>query len=235
MQKNKLYEINEIAVMKNCTNCLFFESRKGKDLYLWIGKTPNGPSAKFHLKNVHTMNELKFTGNFLKGSRPLVTFDKSFDSVPHLQLLKEMFSQVFGTPKMHPKSKPFIDHVLMFGVIGTKIWFRNYQIVEEYMPHNPSDEKEETTLMELGPRFVLELIKILDGSFGGQVIYENPHFVSPNQVRAATRNAKSLKYIRKVVEMEKAAAHKESHILEPDVMDQVFASESDEDMDDEEN
>lgn len=40
------------------------------------------------------MNELKFTGNSLKGSRPLVTFDKSFDSVPHLQLLKEMFSQV---------------------------------------------------------------------------------------------------------------------------------------------
>lgn len=109
-----------------------------------------------------------------------------------------LIGKVFGTPKMHPKSKPFIDHVLMFGITGlsilftylflltitgSKVWFRNYQIVEEFMPHNPSDQKEETTLMELGPRFVLNLIKILDGSFTGQVIYENPHFVPPNMVR----------------------------------------------------
>ena len=33
-----------------------------------------------------------------------------------------------------------------------------------------------------GPRFVLNLIKIFGGSFGGPVLYENPHYVSPNVV-----------------------------------------------------
>jgi len=40
------------------------------------------------------MEELKFTGNHLKGSRPLLVFDANFDAHPHLALLKDMFSQV---------------------------------------------------------------------------------------------------------------------------------------------
>lgn len=37
--------------------------------------------------------------------------------------------------------------------------------------------------MEIGPRFVLNLIKIFQGSFGGPTLYENPNFKSPNLVR----------------------------------------------------
>ena len=33
-----------------------------------------------------------------------------------------------------------------------------------------------------GPRFVLNLIKIFGGSFGGPILYEHPHYVSPNVV-----------------------------------------------------
>ena len=40
------------------------------------------------------MDELRLTGNHLKGSRPLVTFNKAFDEQPHLSLLKEMLKQV---------------------------------------------------------------------------------------------------------------------------------------------
>lgn len=36
--------------------------------------------------------------------------------------------------------------------------------------------------MEIGPRFVLNLIKIFQGSFGGPTLYENPGFKSPNMV-----------------------------------------------------
>lgn len=36
--------------------------------------------------------------------------------------------------------------------------------------------------MEIGPRFVLNLIKIFEGSFGGPTLYENPSFKSPNMV-----------------------------------------------------
>jgi len=49
--KQKLYVLNEIADMKDCTNCVFFEVRKGSDLYLWFAKVPNGPSIKFHVLN----------------------------------------------------------------------------------------------------------------------------------------------------------------------------------------
>ena len=49
--KAHLSGINEVCEMKNCTNCLFLECRKNKDLYFWMAKTPNGPSVKFHVTN----------------------------------------------------------------------------------------------------------------------------------------------------------------------------------------
>jgi ribosome biogenesis protein BRX1 len=38
---------------------------------MWLSKCPEGPSVKFHVENVHTMAELKLTGNHLKFSRPV--------------------------------------------------------------------------------------------------------------------------------------------------------------------
>jgi ribosome biogenesis protein BRX1 len=71
MRRNKesLFIVNEIAEMKNCNKCLLFEGRKKRDLYLWAANVARGPSAKFRVINVHTMAELKMTGNCLKGSR----------------------------------------------------------------------------------------------------------------------------------------------------------------------
>lgn len=43
---------------------------------------------------MHTMAELKLTGNHLKGSRPILTFTSVFDEHPHLQVLKELLLQV---------------------------------------------------------------------------------------------------------------------------------------------
>jgi len=49
--KTKLYQLNELAELYNCNNVLFFEARKGKDLYIWMSKAPNGPTVKMHLQN----------------------------------------------------------------------------------------------------------------------------------------------------------------------------------------
>ncbi len=68
------------------------------------------------------------TGNCLKGARPIMSFDKSFDEKPHLKLLKEMILQVFGSPRNHPRSKPFVDHVFSWFVVDSRVWFRNYQV-----------------------------------------------------------------------------------------------------------
>ena len=133
--------LNEIAELRNCNHVLFFDMKKKRDLYLWAGSVPNGPTVKFLVENLHTMEALKLTGNCLRSSRPILSFDAKFDEEPHWKLIKELFTQIFGTPKSHPKSQPFVDHVLTFTIIDNKVWLRNYQIVEE-----------NGSLAEIGPR-----------------------------------------------------------------------------------
>lgn len=45
--------------------------------------------------------------------------------------------------------------------------------------------------MSLGPRMVLEIIRIFNGSFCGQVLYENPHYKTPNSIRRDIKIKKS--------------------------------------------
>ncbi|KAI1381399.1 Brix-domain-containing protein [Hypoxylon crocopeplum] len=220
-QKSKLHELNELSELYNCNNVLFFEARKGRDLYVWLSKVPNGPTVKMHLQNLHTMEELHFTGNCLKGSRPIISFDTAFDKEPYLKVIKELFLHTFGVPQGARKSKPFVDRVMGFTVADGKIWVRNYQIKEsEPSKSNPGQEGETETgpkptkgrnkepdvsLVEIGARFVLTPIIIQEGSFGGPIIYENKEFVSPNQVRSDLRrklatkhNARTEQYVERL-------------------------------------
>jgi ribosome biogenesis protein BRX1 len=127
------------------------------------------------------MDELRLTGNCLKGSRPILSFDESFDKSPHLQLLKEMFTHVFGVPKTSRKIKPFIDHVLSFHIADDRIWMRNYQISEKTAE---SIRETDLSLIEIGPRLVLNPIRIFAGSFAGTTLWDNEHFVTPTEVRS---------------------------------------------------
>jgi ribosome biogenesis protein BRX1 len=119
--KSDIQAVNEIAEMKSCNQVMYLETRKHQDLYMYLGKTPQGPSAKFQVVNIHTMDELKLTGNCMIGSRPLLNFDTGFERAPHLQLLKALLSDAFGTPKGHPKSKPFLDRIMSFYLVKNNI------------------------------------------------------------------------------------------------------------------
>lgn len=249
--KSKLYQLNELAELYNCNNVLFFEARKGQDLYMHMSKVPNGPTVKFHVQNseptqvlsrdeahpkcsanlsiflVHTMEELHFTGNCLKGSRPILSFDASFGNDPYLQVIRELFLHIFGVPQGARKSKPFIDHVLGFTYLDGKIWIRNYQINEveatekaegEDGEANKAKQKQgkvgskdtDISLVEIGPRFVLTPIVIQEGSFGGPLIYENKQFVSPNQIRAELRRSRMVKHAARAEQtMEKVSKRKD--------------------------
>ena len=96
--KHQLSLLNELADLSNCSSALFFEARRHADLYMWTSLTPNGPSVRFHLLNAHTMDELKMTGNCLKGSRPIVVFDSAFDETAHFRLIKEVLMQARVAP-----------------------------------------------------------------------------------------------------------------------------------------
>ncbi|XP_014844064.1 PREDICTED: ribosome biogenesis protein BRX1 homolog [Poecilia mexicana] len=214
-RKDKLFVVNEVCEIKNCNKCLFFEAKKKQDLYMWISNCPHGPSAKFLVQNIHTLAELKMTGNCLKGSRPLLSFDPKFDKEPQYALLKELFIQTFSTPHYHPKSQPFVDHVYTFSIADNRIWFRNYQIIEE-----------DASLVEIGPRFVLNLIKIFQGSFGGPTLYENPNFRSPNLHRREIRLAAAAKVREKqmVKEIQKIKRQDAKEEINDDVTADVFVT-----------
>jgi ribosome biogenesis protein BRX1 len=163
------------------------------------------------------MEELHFTGNCLKGSRPILSFDGAFETEPHLRVIKEIFLHVFGVPQGARKSKPFIDHVMGFSVADGKIWVRNYEIreIEKVKGDDDKDNAEDgekskgrkskggdkdtdISLVEIGPRFVLTPIVIQEGAFGGPIIYENKRFISPNQVRAELRRAKAGRHVARM-------------------------------------
>ncbi|XP_029434874.1 ribosome biogenesis protein BRX1 homolog [Rhinatrema bivittatum] len=210
-RKDKLFVINEVCEIKNCNKCIYFEAKKKQDLYVWFANSPQGPSAKFLVQNIHTLAELKMTGNCLRGSRPLLSFDPTFDQEPHYALLKELFIQIFATPQYHPKSQPFVDHIFTFTVMDNRIWFRNYQIIEE-----------DASLVEIGPRFVLNLIKIFQGSFGGATLYENPHYQSPNMHRRMLRLTTAAKFREKQQMKELQKKKEEKTVVAVDPTDDVF-------------
>ena len=118
-------ELNNICYMHSCKFCIYFEHRK-RELVMWLFKSPGGPLAKFSVTNIHALNEIKLMGNCIKYSRPLLSFDKSFDEQEHLKLIKEMFIQTFNSPKGHPKTKPFYDHQICFYNIDNQIFIRVY-------------------------------------------------------------------------------------------------------------
>lgn len=175
------------------------------------------------------MEELHFTGNCLKGSRPILSFDGAFESEPHLRVIKEIFLHIFGVPQGARKSKPFIDHVMGFSVADGKIWVRNYEIreVEKVKGEDGGDNNDDASegkssgrkskgsgrdtdvsLVEIGPRFVLTPIVIQEGAFGGPIIYENKRFISPNQVRADLRRAKAGRHVARMEQQRDTLARK---------------------------
>ena len=176
--------INDLAYERSCNNYLFFDCHKHIDLFMWLCKSPNGPSIKFQVKDVHTTQELRLQGNCLLYSRPLLSFDAAFDKEPHLKLAKEMFIHVFNTPKNHPKSKPFIDHVISFNYLNGSVYFRVYQVCnQEESMFTEKDDVDKLVLIEIGPRMTLQPVKMFDGSLGGQALWQNSKFITPAKMR----------------------------------------------------
>jgi ribosome biogenesis protein BRX1 len=111
---------------------------------------------------------------------------------PHWQIVKQLLTNTFAVPRTSRRVKPFIDHVTSFSLLDGKVWLRNYQIT--------------TTegLVEIGPRLVLDPIRMFDGAFGGSTLWQNESYVTPNELRRAAKaklaskykNAKSQQYER---------------------------------------
>ncbi|CDJ58072.1 ribosome biogenesis protein brix, putative [Eimeria maxima] len=160
---------------------------------------------------VETLNEVRLSGNCLLHSRPLLVFGAEFEREPHLRVLKELFMQVFGTPRNHPKSKPFFDHAMSFFVTDSRIWFRHYQIAPLVMGEGgDANDPHRQTFIEIGPRFVLDPVKILEGSFCGKTLWRNGEFVRTRDLMRPRRLREVLDFAKRQGQKEKRRLYLES-------------------------
>lgn len=239
-QKNHLNVISEICELRGAKSCIFFEVRKRTDLYIWISLIPSGPTVKFQVFNIHTMEELQLTGNFMLNSRPLLSFDAAFDSLPHLKLIKELLIQIFSPLSTNPKIIPYIDRVYSFFYVDNKIWFRHYQVVEKSVSKQlgrggvmSSDESSSSSstsssnpiLVEIGPRFVLEPVKIFSGAFMGVAIWRNGGYLTPSRIRTQQKIAKAHKYENRVKAKKEKVVRLKKNRPKVSPVDEVFLNE----------
>ena len=111
-----------------------------------------------------------------------------------------------------------------------QIWVRNYQILEEtattakeaHSQKKLTGHAHATSLIEIGPRFVLNPIRIFRGSFGGQTLYVNNEFVNPNVARSLEKKEKGEKYIRRKGAERKRKKREEEIVVPMDPLDDVF-------------
>lgn len=208
-------QLVELCELHQCNAVVFLEGRKRDTSFFWIGQAPNGPSMKLNLVNVHTADELRMTGNCLKYSRMLLHFDQPFDTMPHLRIAKALLQQVYNVPRYHPRSKPFIDHIMCFFFLDDRIYVRHYQIQHQTTP---------LSLLEIGPRFVLEPVLLVNGLCRGAPIWRDAaKAVAPSVIRRSRKEAA----LEKMIANEKIAAmskkHKEENPAPPeDALDSVF-------------
>nr|CCC94473.1 putative ribosome biogenesis protein [Trypanosoma congolense IL3000] len=203
----------ELCSLHQCNSSLFIEAHRKDVTYLWIAQAPHGPSVKMQITNIHTADELRMAGNCLKFSRPLLHFDRDFETQPHLRVVKSLLQMVFNTPRYHPRSKPFVDHILCFFYLDNHIWFRNYQIINT----------EPKSLMEIGPRFTLEPTAIFNGCLKGSVIWKNALARTPTEQRRDRKTRRLEKMKANEAVKQRSETHKaQNPAPEQDPLDLVF-------------
>ncbi|KAF3565051.1 hypothetical protein DY000_02018562 [Brassica cretica] len=101
--------------------------------------------------------------------------------------------------------------------------FKFYKSIEEEEDKVARGDLDKMTLVEVGQRFCLNLIKIFGGKkknllevVGGPTLCENPFYVSPNQIRALEKRNKAGNFAKKIKEKTRRKMHDLSNPLEPD-------------------
>lgn len=227
-------DLVELCGLHMCNSFLYMDPHRSDVTYLWLGQAPAGPSVKLQISNIHTAEEIRMAGNCLKYSRPLLHFDRAFETTPHLRVVKSLLHMAFNTPRYHPKSKPFIDRIMSFFYLDNHIWVRNYQIV--YPSNGSSDHaevptpqlmssksKNATSVLEIGPRFTLEPVLIMNGCCQGNVLWRSQIARAPTEQRRDRKQRRLEKIERNEVIGKKSEKHHALHPPPmPDPLDMVF-------------
>jgi ribosome biogenesis protein BRX1 len=123
-----------------------------------------------------------------------------------------------------------VDSLVFKRCVFVQIWVRNYQILEQqptnaleaHLSKKKLGQEEASSLVEIGPRFVMNPIRIFRGSFGGQTLFQNPDFVSPNEIRSIHNKRKNTSYVHRKDSEKKRKIRKEELVVPEDPLDSVF-------------
>ena len=90
---------------------------------------------------------------------------------------------------------------------------------------------EDGALAEIGPRFVLNPVKIFADSFGGEALWENPNYVTPASHRRIIRASAKDKYVNRTEVKARQEATQPTEAFNLDkIGHEVFADEEEETM-----
>ena len=157
---------------------------------MWAAACPDGPSAMFRVRNVHTVAELKLSARRCAGVRNLLSFDRAFEATAERRMLKALLINAFSVPRgaaqrvvaassaesdgvgdaaaEHVQRVQLVErvkHTLSFAWVDSRVWLRVYRICK-----NVTGTLD---LEEIGPRLVLEPIRIIASCFSGAILHSS--------------------------------------------------------------
>lgn len=197
--------VSELADLRRCDTIVYAEGRHHRDLFMWFCVAETGPSIKCQVHEIDLLSDPRLQGNCARFSRPILSFDSSFDGAKHLRITKELLKRTFSVPRPDKRAKPFIDHILSFTHHNGFIFVRNYAT------HWPGTKTSITgairagdlELVEIGPRFTLQLISILGKCLGGPTLWKNDKYVSPSMTKERRLAMKAGKTRERVMKKDK--------------------------------
>ena len=81
-------------------------------------------------------------------------------------------------------------------------------------------------MIEIGPRFVLNPVKLFAGSFGGATIWSNENFKSSAAIRAQSKRSTAGLHMKRVVSHENTVSRKQQAQIERSDVDKVFDNDN---------
>lgn len=156
----------------NCDRALLLDARDSRRLYMWVAGCPDGPSAMFRVLNVHTVAELKFDVRSSAGARSLLCFDHGFEECAERRVLKALITQTFGVPRGTRSARggalvERVRHTLSFSWLDGRVWLRVYRM--------GIGLNGENDLVEIGPRLVLQPVRVIASGFSGAILSTHEH------------------------------------------------------------
>ncbi|CAL6025003.1 Ribosome_biogenesis protein Brix [Hexamita inflata] len=210
-ESEPLSHLQVLAHKRGCDTIIYWETRRRKDLFLYLSVMPSGPTMKFHVMNIKTSKSMRFEGNFAQRTRPLLNFSAEFDSTPEMSIAKELLKRTFSTPNMHFKMAPFLDHLFQFAVLKENMQFEFHAYGFDF---NDKVKENDVNVKEAGPYFIMTPVSIQAGCFAGEIIWENEKYLNSKQMRAASRekNEATKRHMKKLKKWEKGRTEREEGV-----------------------